>query len=79
MPYPIVCSPQQWAGAQHRVFGFPGEQLVPVAFCCWQESVESLRGEGDEFSLGKLSFRIVDGLNRLKIMTLERNWCRCLG
>lgn len=24
-------------------------------------------------------FRIVDGLNRWKIMTLERNWCRCLA
>lgn len=39
------------AGAQHRVFGCPGQQLVPVALCCWQESLESLRGEGDEFSL----------------------------
>lgn len=74
MPYPILCSAQQ-AGDQHRVFGV----LVPVALCCWQESVESLRDEGDEFSLGKLSFRIVDGLNRLKIMTLERSWCRCVG
>lgn len=79
MPYTILCSPQQRAGAQHRVFGFPGEQLVPVALCCWQESVESLRGEGDEFSFWKLSFRIVDGLNGLKIMTLERSWCRCLA
>lgn len=51
VPYTILCSPQQQAGTQHRVFGFPGEQLVLVALCCWQESVESLRGEGDEFSL----------------------------
>lgn len=51
VPYAILCSPQQRAGAQHRVFGSPGQQLVPVALCCWQESVESLRGEGDEFSL----------------------------
>ena len=29
--------------------------------------------------LGKLSFRNVDGLNRLKIMTLERVRCRCLA
>lgn len=50
VPYTILCSPQQQAGAQHGVFGL-GEQLVLVALCCWQESVESLRGEGDEFSL----------------------------
>lgn len=31
MPYTILCSPQQQAGAQHGLFGFPGEQLVPVA------------------------------------------------
>lgn len=51
VPYTILCSLQQQAGTQHGVFGFPGEQLVLVALCCWQESVESLRGEGDEFSL----------------------------
>lgn len=51
VPYPILCSPQQQAGAQHRVFGFPGEQLVPVALSCWQESVESLRGVKEMSSL----------------------------
>lgn len=73
LSHSLLSSAAGWGSAQ--VFGF----LVPVALCCWQESVESLRGEGDEFSLGKLSFRIVDGLNRLKRMTLERNWCRCSG
>lgn len=39
------------AGAQHGLFGCPGEQLEPLALCCWQESVESLRGVKEMSSL----------------------------
>lgn len=76
LSHSLLSSAAGWGSAQG--FGFPGQQLVPVALSCWQESVESLRGVKEMSSLQESSFRIGDGLYRLK-MTLERNWCRCLG
>lgn len=46
----LLSSAAGWGSA--RAVWLPwGAGKVPVALCCWQESVESLRGEGDEFSL----------------------------
>lgn len=95
MSYNVYCSPRQWVGAQHSAESVRGRGTAAAepghwaslwgaadARGCLLAGRRAWRASGvKEMSslVQKLSFRNVDGLNTLKIMTLERNWCRCLA